>query len=88
MHFQYFLSIYFMHFYFLFCAYFCFMQNNSLVRIGEWSLWRIFLNKGSGNAEISKYHEMNSDADSSSSSSSPNYDPNIFTEVSSSTRII
>lgn len=60
----------------------CFLlcQNNCLVRIGEWSLCRIFMKKGGRQVEGD-----DDEADSySASSSSPNYDSTIFNEVSSS----
>ncbi|KAL1553999.1 NAC domain-containing protein 83-like [Salvia divinorum] len=61
-------------------------QNNCLVRIGEWSLCRIFMKKGGRKTQVEDDDDDDDDADSySASSSSRNYDSTIFTEVSSST---
>ncbi|KAH6821095.1 hypothetical protein C2S53_020334 [Perilla frutescens var. hirtella] len=63
-------------------------QGNSLIRIGDWTLCRIFLKKRSTIGGTGTYDSSNiymSDADScSASSSSPNSDSTIFNEVSSS----
>ncbi|KAL8478494.1 hypothetical protein ACS0TY_030399 [Phlomoides rotata] len=60
--------------------------NNSkacLIRIGEWSLCRIFLKRSRTITQVDDDGYM-SDTDSSASSSSPHSDSSIFSEVSSS----
>ncbi|XP_057767557.1 NAC domain-containing protein 83-like [Salvia miltiorrhiza] len=56
-------------------------QNNCLVRIGDWSLCRIFMRKGGTTTQV----DEDAHSFSASSSSSPNYDSTIFNDVSSST---
>ncbi|GFP93795.1 nac transcription factor nam-1 [Phtheirospermum japonicum] len=65
-------------------------SQGSLVRIGNWTLCRIFLKKRSGIREVDdndkpRRCDFMSDTDSSSaSSSSPHCDSSLYTEVSSS----